>query len=252
MIDSQIHVAIKSYKRAGAVKTLKVVPFAYIWVPESQGDEYRSYYGDRVITIPDSEDGNLSRKQNAILDRTPCPWTVILDDDITRIGHYENGDHIWLDPDGVRDLIIRGFILAHDLGVELWGLNQNHDPMCYRIYAPIHLLAPILGPFHGHLSPTLRYDEAAGGKDDYDFWLQNIRTHRKTLRLTKYHYVHDHGSAPGGFVSMRTMAKEQEDVDRLLKKWGSKLIRPGGSAGGNSATGENILNTKIKVPIPGC
>ncbi|GAI75871.1 unnamed protein product [marine sediment metagenome] len=89
MIDTQIHVAIKSYKRAGRVKTLVPFPFAWVWAPESQGDEYREHYGDRVITIPDELDGNLGRKQNAILDRAPCPWVLLLDDDIPRIGYWE-------------------------------------------------------------------------------------------------------------------------------------------------------------------
>jgi len=252
MIDTQIHVAIKSYKRAGKVKTLEAVPFAWVWVPESQGAEYREHYEDRVITIPDHLDGNLGRKQNAILDGSPCPWTVILDDDISGIGYWEDGDHFWMSPEQIQGTIEHAFILASDLGVELWGINQRKDEMCYRLFEPLNFLSPVLGPFHGHLSPTLRYDESVLGKDDYDFWLQNIRAHRKTLRLNKYHYSHDHGKASGGFVSMRTMAAEREGIRQLQKKWGSKVVRPGGSAGGKSATGDNILNTLIRHPIPGC
>ena len=84
-----------------------------------------------------------------------------------------------------------------------------------------------------------------------DFWLQNIRRHRRTLRANKYHYLHAHGKAPGGFVSMRTMQTEQAGVERMRQKWGA-LFRPGGSAGGKSATGKNILNSFVRVPIPGC
>ena len=32
MIDAKIHVAVKSYRRAGRVSTLAVVPFAWVWV----------------------------------------------------------------------------------------------------------------------------------------------------------------------------------------------------------------------------
>ena len=248
---TDIHVAVRSYKRAGAVKTLEVVPFAAVWVPESQEEEYRAHYGDQVITIPDDEDGNLGRKNNSILDRSPSPWTLILDDDISHIGYWEEGGHVWMDPDQITGLIIQGFTLASDLGVELWGINQRRDEMCYWMYQPFSLLAPVLGPLHGHLSPTLRYDERMLGKDDYDFWLQNIRRHRKTLRLNKFHYIHDHGTGPGGFVSMRTLDRERRAVDRMRAKWG-RVFRPGGSAGGKSATGKNILNSYLKMPIPGC
>ena len=58
-MDPRIHVAIKSYKRAGRVTTLAVAPFASVWVPESQGDAYRKHYGARVITIPDECDGSV-------------------------------------------------------------------------------------------------------------------------------------------------------------------------------------------------
>ena len=252
MIPDNIHVAIKSYKRAGKVVTADVVPFASIWVPESQGEEYRAFYGDRVITIPDTEDGNLCRKSNAILNRSPAPWTLILDDDISKIGMFEDGKKFTLDVEQVENLIITGFDLAHQMGVELWGIGQNSDELIHYTYRPFSLLSPILGPFNGHLSPTIRYDEAMKGKDDYDFWLQTIQAHRFTLRINKYHYHHDHGKAPGGWVSQRTMASEQQGIEALVKKWGSKIVKPGGSAGGKSATGKNILNTLVKIPIPGC
>lgn len=252
MIDSQIHVAIRSYSRPGRVSTIEVVPFAWIWVPESQGEEYRQHYGDRVITIPDEEDGNTSRKFNAILQRTPNPWTLILDDDIRRIGYWEAGDHFWLDSDGLREMIVHHFVLAYDLGVHLWGIQQNKDELGHYTYRPFSLLAPILGPFTGHLEPRLRFDENVPMHEDYDFWLQNIRIHRMTLRANKYHYVCDHGKLAGGAVGQRTMESQLRTNARMKQKWGDKLFRVGGSAGGRLATGRNILNSKLRVPIPGC
>jgi hypothetical protein len=229
-----------------------VAPFAVLWVPESQAEEYARCYGEaRVQAIPDALDGNLCRKSNAILDRSPCSWTLILDDDLSAIGFYEAGRKIDLSPDEFAGMIVRHFELADALGVTLWGINQGSDALWYDTFEPFNLLAPILGPFNGHLSPKLRYDESVLGKDDYDFWLQTIRRHRKTLRANKYHYRHDHGTMPGGFVSMRTKAVEQAGVERMRQKWG-KLYKPGGSAGGGRATGQNILNSKIRLPIQGC
>lgn len=253
MLDKRIHVAIRSYKRAGKVKTLQVVPFAKVWIPESQEEEYLQHYDqEQIITIKDELDGNLAKKQNAILDGSPAEWTLILDDDVTAIGAWDAGDHVYLMPDEIEHLILMGFLLADDLGIELWGINQGRDELWYETYKPFNLLAPILGPFHGHLSPTLRYDESVLGKDDYDYWLQNIRTHRRTLRLNKYHYLHDHASMKGGFVSMRSMEVEQAGVMRMRQKWGDRVFRPGGTAGGRKATGKNILNSLISNPIPGC
>lgn len=253
MLPDNVHVAIKSYKRAGKITALAVFPFAYIWVPESQGDEYKSHYGsDRIITIPDEEDGNLCKKLNAILDRSPCENVLILDDDITKVGCWEEGGRIWLSPGQLADMIVQGFIMAHDLGCHLWGINQNADPLVHYTYRPFSLLAPILGPFNGHILPTkCRFDETINLKEDYDYFLQNIMYYRKCLRFNKYHYVHDHGSLAGGVVSMRTMQKEEDAVMGMRRKWGDKVFRAGGAAGGKSAKGNNILNSFIRVPLNG-
>jgi hypothetical protein len=253
MIDERIHVAIKSYRRAGKVRTLDIAPFAHVWVPESQGEEYRRYYGDRVITIPDDQDGNLCRKSNAILDRSPCPWTLILDDDVSEIGFWDDGRHYKASPEYLEEMIIDSFLLADEVGVKLWGINQVKDSLAYRTYTPIAFLSPILGPFNGHLAPVLRYDESVLGKDDYDFWLQNIRKYHRTLRINRFHYMNDHGKMSGGFVSMRTMDAEEKGAARMMEKWG-KVYKAGGGAGGREVRGGrgNILNSTIKVPIPGC
>lgn len=50
---------------------------------------------------------------------------------------------------------------------------------------------------------------------------------------------------------MRTLAVERAGVARMRAKWGDKVFTQGGSAGGRSATGRNILNSMIRVPIPG-
>lgn len=252
-MNDQITYAIRSFRRAGKVKTLEVIPWAKVWIPESQLEDYLQYYDqEQIITIPDEADGNPSRKNNAVLDRSPTEWTLLLDDDITAIGVWDQGDHIYLEPPEIEHLVWMGFQLAADLGVEFWGINQGRDELWYETYKPFNLLAPVLGPFHGHLSPTLRYDESVLAKDDYDFWLQNIRKIRKTLRLNKYHYLHDHGKMAGGIVSMRTMEHEQTGVERMREKWGDRIFTPGGTAGGRKATGKNILNSMIRIPIPGC
>jgi hypothetical protein len=256
MIDEQIHVAIKSYKRAGQVTTLSVVPFAWLWVPESQAESYENIYPGRVKAIPDSKDGNLCRKSNAILDASPCPWTLILDDDISSIHYFEGQVDYTMTPDQIMAMVCHGFEMADQLGVSLWGINQNSDEMAYNQFRPFSLLSPILGPFNGHLSPDLRYDESVVGKDDYDFWLQNIRKYHRTFRMNKYHYIHDHGKRSGGFVSMRTKAAEEAGITRMIQKWGPKVFNVGGSAGARrnrsvSPRG-NVLNSMIRVPIKGC
>lgn len=252
MIDDKIHVAIASWKRAGIVSTVELFPFGWIWIPESQEKEYREFYGDRVIVLPDVEDGSISRKYNAILDKSPCKWTLILNDDIRHFGFWEDGEHHEAGPEQIRRFIISAFLLADELGVKLWGVNQRRDELAYQTFKPFNLLAPILGPFMGHLDTTLRHDETLELKHDYDFWLQNILYHRKTLRLNKWHYVCGHGKNLGGYTGIRTMKMELDQAERMRRKWGNRIYKLGGVSGGRSATGKNPLNSRVRVPIPGC
>lgn len=252
LIDTQVHVAIPSYKRAGEVLTLDVAPFAWVWVPESQGDDYRKHYGDRVITIPDELDGNSARKRNAILDKSPCPWVVLMDDDVTKFTMFEGGRRHTLNPSGVARMIERGFELAYQLGVRIWGINTNSDPIAYRCFTPLALLSPVLGPFLGILGTELRYDEWVRSKDDYDFWIQHIHKDHQTLRLNMYNYYHKIADNAGGTVSIRSQAYEKEGIQRMRVKWGDKVFTGRSMSGGRSSTGMNTLNTIVKAPIPGC
>jgi hypothetical protein len=252
MIDTQIHVAIRSYKRAGLVDTLKLMPFAWVWVPESQEADYRQHYGDRVRTIPDAADGNCPKKSNAILDRSPCPWTLIVDDDVRMLRYFEGGKTIEMTPEHILAMICHHFELARDLGVRLWGVAQAQDSMFYATQRPFNLTSPILGPFGGHLEPELRYDPLSGTKEDYDFFLQNILKYRRCLRANKYHYIHAHGKGkPGGLSGVRSLDYEHASIAYMRAKWGA-IFRPGSTRGGKSATGKNILDSQVRVPIPGC
>jgi hypothetical protein len=253
---ADIHVAIKSYRRAATVTTTNWFPDATVWVPESQYSEYRKNNIKNLEAVPDECDGNCGRKSNAILDRSPCKWTLILDDDITAIKKFEGGTDHTLTPAQCMAFVEHAFDVANQMGVKLWGVNQNSDEMAYATFRPFNLLAPILGPFNGHLEPVLRYDERCAGKDDYDFWLQNIRKYHRTLRFNAYHYKHDHGRKPGGWVSVRTMDVERHYIEQMRKKWGDKVFKVGGSPGANRNRKVNpegnILNSRVTVPIAGC
>jgi hypothetical protein len=250
MSTPTIHVAIRSYKRAGTITTLKLFPEASVWVPESQARAYRQEYGaKRIEVVPDAEDGNLARKCNAILERSPSRWTLIVDDDLTSINMWEGGAKHVLTMRQIRGMVEHFYDLAEQLRVTLWGLNQIDDALAYRTQTPFSFLAPVLGPFAGHLDPVVRYDPSVGGKDDYDFWLATIAREHRTLRVNKYTYRHDSGRKAGGFVSLRTLEIEQASVARMRAKWGN-LFRAGGSIGPHSR-GTNILNSIVTVPIAG-
>jgi len=252
MLGSDITVAIPSYKRSGDVSTLKVAPFAKVWVPASQADEYIAEYGvNRVVAIPDELDGNIARKRNAILDLAETDKVLMLDDDIVKVGVFEGSQVISLTPTHFAWLITEGFRMADEAGVRLWGINQNSDAMTYMSMRPFAFLASVLGPFCGHIKAELRYDEGMAPKEDYDFFLKNIYHYRKVFRFNKYHYVAKHGTGQvGGIVGQRSMGLEWDKARAMERRWG-KHFRAKGSAGGKSATGDNILNSLARPGLAG-
>lgn len=243
-------VCIPSYKRAGKVTTHKLFPpgVAKIVVCESQAAAYRKHYGSAVVTIPDSEDGSPPKKRNAILNRYPV--VLMMDDDVSTVGMYEDGNRINYTGDMLMRIVSRYFDLAAQIGVTLWGINQNNDALIYDTYRPFNFLSPVLGPFTGHIRPVVRYDELIKTKEDIEFWLHTIYQHHKTLRVNKMYYNHGHSTNAGGATSMRTMASEDYDMAYLHKKYGADIVQFGGGKGGGRF-GNDTLNYTVQIPIPG-
>jgi hypothetical protein len=249
----EVRYAIPSFKRTGKVRTLQVIPKAQVWVPQSQAKAYANAHGaDNVVSIPDELDGNVSRKRNAILDRLSGEeWVVLLDDDLTGIWRREANERTRLTAAEIDWLCHEQFLLCETIGVRMWGLNQNQDPLAYRVAHPFGMLAPILGPFVGLLRPDLRYDESCAMKEDYDYWLQHIARDHRTWRVNKYHYTHDHAKMAGGCQATRTMKMEQRATERMVAKWGADVVQVGANRGANRRSEGNILNTRLRVPIAG-
>lgn len=246
---NHIHIAIPSWHRADAVKTLQVFPNASIWCCESQADDYMRNYGKKRVRVnPDKIEGNFARKKNYILDHAPARWVLFLDDDIPKLGFYENSKRVAATPAQAMHMVQTLFEMADSpaLKVRLIGINQSPDPAAYRQWMPFSTLAAILGPFNGHLSPELRYDERFDLREDYDFFLQNIHRHRRVLRFNKWHYFHDHATNPGGCTIYRTSDRQRDNDERLIRKWGI------GKRGGSPGTGKgSMLNMWMRTPLRG-
>lgn len=191
--------------------------------------------------MPDKFEGNIARKRNWILN-TLGPNVVMVDDDYAYLGMVEKGEQVRLEWPSIEALIDNGFQMAADLGTPLWGVNLQVDPRFYREYAPLSMLSPVLGPFVAVGETKIRYDEDLWLKEDYDFWLQVIHRHHKTLRLNKYHYKVDHFDEAGGIVGQRNLPEEVRQLNRLEQKWGSKIV---------SFDLTRSVNPRVRVPLAG-
>jgi len=229
-----INVIIPSYKRSHDLKGKDYFYMAKYCIPESQLNDYLQVLPiERIITIPDSEDGSITKKRNWILKNIERPL-IMIDDDVKRITHTEGGEYfkskgrakqqIEVDKSLLADLFVNWVNLANEFDVKLWGINVNTDGRNYQQYKPFSLSQVILGPFQGHLKHDLLFDDNVGTKDDYDMSIQQLNKYRKVLRFNKFAYDCEHGDNKGGIVSYRSMEKEIEYCKNIMLKWGTSII----------------------------
>lgn len=239
-----IQVYIPSYRRPKGVTSIRWFPHGRVVVPESQVDQYAEHMKDgELIGILDSQDGNIARKRNTILEMAEEDWIVLVDDDYEYVGVVENRVQRWLSVGQIEELIRNGCEMAEELGTGLWGLNVQSDPKFYREYAPFSMLSPILGPWMGiKVGTGLRFDESIPLKEDYDFWLQSMERWHRTLRFNKYHYKVNHLNRAGGVVSSRTRQAEIDQVKAFQRKWGSGVV---------TFDVDKSVNPRVRVPLRG-
>jgi hypothetical protein len=228
-----MNIIIPSYKRSHDLKGKDYFFMAKYCVPESQKEEYIKAVGkDRVIILPDNEDGDIVKKRNWILKNIERPL-IMIDDDVSEIGYFENrtgkvdGNHSRkkMDKNLLIDFFNHNFNLANEFNCKMWGLAQNQDNRICKEFLPFNLTNIILGPFQAHLEHDLFFDNRVGTKDDYDMSLQQLRKYKKVLRLNKFHYLCEHGDNKGGIVSYRSKEKEIEYCKQIMLKWGKKIIQ---------------------------
>jgi hypothetical protein len=248
-----LRIYVPTYKRAKFLLGKDYFKTAVYVLPESQRDEYfKVLPAERMIVIPDENDGNLCRKQNWMLRNLERPYLKI-DDDVSKLVTHEKGNRkklkqqVPMTPRQAEKFIINAFNLAYEWGCKYWGIGVNTDGKNYQQYKPFSLTQPILGPFNGHLDHNVFYDERMPGKDDYDFSLQMLNKYKKILRFNKYSYVCKHADNSGGWVSIRSREREVNDCKAIMKKWGESIIKyriPPRKKG-------DLLNGRIRVPIRG-
>ena len=233
-----------SYKRPDGVTTQKIYKKVKYVVMESEAEAYKQKGHDCWI-VPDSAQGNVSRIRNYILDNAKEKQIVILDDDLSGIGRWQEQSHKKLTESEFYEFCEMGFLLAKDLDVKYWGMNLLQDKGAYMEYTPLSLKSVILGPFQAFNNLDLRYDESLPLKEDYDLSLQVLNKYRKTIRFNAYHYLAKQHTNKGGCANYRSLEYEKEQMKKLIEKWGSRIVKEDKKSKGYD------INPIIKVPIKG-
>lgn len=253
-----ISVNIQSYKRAGKVETLDIVPSANLWVHEFEVDEYKLAYPEaKIMVLPDDTRGNLPRVKNFILEAQKNDRAVLfLDDDMSYVGYwYHKGQYKIESERQFMAMLEKYTLIAEEWGAKLWGINVNPDKQVYREYSPFSTQSYISSSFACFLNGcVLRYDENLPLKEDYDMTLQQLNTYRRMLRVNGYFYSKKSASNVGGCATYRNLDREREQLLLLQKKWGADLVKfDTGESRSHSSTKKRAMdiNPIVRSPIKG-
>ena len=248
-----MNIVIPSYKRADNLIGKDYFYMAKYIVPESQRKEYVDSLGEeRVICCKDEEDGNIGKKRNWILKNIERPL-IMIDDDVKSLRLFENRKEykigVNMDKEDLNDFFEMLVEMCEGFGAKMFGLLPLQDPGAYLEFKPFSLTSMSLGPFQGHLKHNLIFDEWVGTKDDYDMCLQQMNEYKMVFRYNKVCYLDADGDKKaGGIVSYRSLDKEIEYCKRIMKKWGTRIIKYNIPPKNMN----DILNAqKFNVPIKG-
>ncbi len=257
-----IIVCCPSYKRP-YVETLEYLPFCKVYVCETEYEDYikaNKGFEENIIPCKKGIQGNLCRIRNHILDNefnNGADVVCIIDDDLKSVESYEVNGNFGYEKRKVEPEYFIGFLeyysdICYQMGYKFWGINCNSDALSYRHYTPFCTTSYIGGPFQVHLKNPIRYDERLPLKEDYDITLQHMLKYRGALRVQKYHYNCKQSEQKGGCATYRSMIKEKEQFDLLVKKWGSDIVRYDSTVRKGTKKQKSFdYNPIIKVPIKG-
>lgn len=241
-----IQIFSPSRRRAKLVTSHKAIDNVVYVVHEEEAQDYLQE-GLQIKICPNEIKGNIARIRNWILDNSG-DRVVMVDDDIKKMVFVEGRNRKKLSPIQAFEFIEKGFELADEMNVRLWGVNLNTDVGCYRTYQPFSLSSVVLGPFCCFLKMDLRYDERLSLKEDYDLAIQVLNKYRKILRFNYAHYVCAHQNMKGGCSIYRTRSRELAQFELIQKKWGKKIIKMDKQ---KESTKIQDINPIVKAPIRG-
>lgn len=250
-----ISVCAPSYKRPTYVETKEYLNFIRVYVAYEEYEEYKKYQIDLDIVQCDKGiQGNISRVRNYIIQKELAEndAVCIIDDDMKGVYYWEKGISHRVEPEDFMMFLQKYTLMALDLGVYLWGINVNKDPMVYSMVSPFSTVAYIGSPLMVFLKGNnCWFDENFSLKEDYDMTIQQLNKNRKVLRINKYYYDVKQSEQIGGCSSYRNYVEEEKQVRLLQKKWGKKIVQIDTLNRSHKTKKFLDYNPVIQVPIRG-
>ena len=229
-MSSLIHFAIPSKGRAGQkLKTVLMFPGATIYVPQNEVEDYRRYYKNIVVGVPNEVKG-ITATRNWILKNCGQYYVMMFDDDCKVAGYVKlNTDNVryetiydestWLDE------MFKLACLTEDLGYRIWGVSTTSAAQGYYGYKPFLFQSYVLGSALGIINDGSYYfDESFKVKEDYELCLRHVAELGGIVCSRYIHFECEHWVTDGGCKDYRTHSIETDCINRLISKY-PNLIR---------------------------
>ena len=228
-------VAIPSKGRAGNVKTLKVLPSAFLFIPESEATNYRDIYPDaEIVLVPETVRG-ITNTRNWVLENTDERYVVFVDDDVVGVGYWaigiETKNKVSMSQAELLQDWMRLFHVTDDLGYHLWGAETTGDSRAVHTRRPFVWHSYVTASCMGIVNDGIRFNPEYPVKEDYELSLRCIKEDGGIVGARLLFWKNEHWTGTGGCVDYRTQNMEDEVIKKLMDEYTGyiKKITKGGS-----------------------
>jgi hypothetical protein len=217
-------VAVVSDGRPANVERMNELIGPATWyVPDDQLEDYKDAGAPAVVP-----DGRWPGKRNKALEdafsqRLEC---LQLDDDLKAltIAVPDNG-RLMPREVGIATVVSILRSALRQTRFRLAGKSPTANPFYTRQEKPI-TTGFVIAQMMLVRDSSPRFDDALLIKHDYDFTLQHVKAYGGVARCDHVLCPFDYGKAAGGCQSFRDDKVEAHEVEYLVKKWGSRVVRP--------------------------
>lgn len=194
-------------------------------VVEPQDAEAYSIYGNKVIVLPENNQG-IAYVRNYILGLNK-DWFWMLDDDITAFYRAEGGKNVKISFASIHALEQKFSGPISDPNLAIVGLEYQQYSFRMKDEGKLNTYCEVAVCVNPKAVGRIRYDASVNGKEDRDFVLELLCNGRLSYRYLRYSFANDMGNAKGGLDYFYAKKEQLEaTVIALCNKYGSEICRP--------------------------
>lgn len=219
---SEFRICVPSKGRAGSCETMTIFKNAFVYVSESEYQQYKMYYKN-VIKVPNEVQG-ITKTRNWILKNTKQN-VFFIDDDLLYGGFIERTDEKYkvkrvTEEQIYIDEIKKLFEVAYQSKSKLIGLFTVGNNLTNYSYNPFLFNGVCMGSCMGVINDGEYYfDETYEVKEDYELTLRHLKEKGLTVRSNILFMQHEHTQKEGGCRDFRRIEKEKKAIKKLIKAY---------------------------------